>query len=179
MRRLLRWAFNLAAAVSATVFLVICAVWLVSLITAHEWAVVGVQPNGQLERWSVKIVPSRIVLSDQWQLDYSSHWSTTRFEHVRNPSHVKGLIWDNRNQRYVNPRSGFFHTDLVLPELPIALLALLVSALPWFRVLISQRFRRAREVGRRPCPSCGYDLRASPGRCPECGMVPKDVPMSI
>jgi hypothetical protein len=47
---------------------------------------------------------------------------------------------------------------------------LLAAALPlaW---LLSERLRRQRRRAGRAglCPRCGYDLRASPERCPECG----------
>jgi hypothetical protein len=37
---------------------------------------------------------------------------------------------------------------------------------------ITKRFRKNRCLKKGYCPSCGYDLRATPDRCPECGAIP-------
>jgi hypothetical protein len=74
-------------------------------------------------------------------------------------------------------RWGFGHTplrgrDFRYEQLvfPIWLAAALFALLPATRqALAIRRRRRKRE---RHCTHCGYDLRATPDRCPECGAIP-------
>jgi hypothetical protein len=65
----------------------------------------------------------------------------------------------------INGWSGFV---LMVPHWALAVLFGIVP-LSWG--MSRWRARRRKKTGL--CPSCGYDLRATPGRCPECGAVPK------
>jgi hypothetical protein len=53
---------------------------------------------------------------------------------------------------------------------PFWALAILTAILP--SVSIVRRFRRRHRLRDGLCTVCGYDLRATPQRCPECGTVP-------
>jgi hypothetical protein len=78
---------------------------------------------------------------------------------------------------YVAVEAGLL-ADLRLPSsAPLRLLARLLgtACLP-LAIACARLLRRHEDAVRRPtfdhCPGCGYDLSATPARCPECGRVP-------
>jgi predicted RNA-binding Zn-ribbon protein involved in translation (DUF1610 family) len=100
-------------------------------------------------------------------------WVTGCFAHGDDEPGTPGFphtFWERRGFGYVHaeivPDGSYFE----YVQLPAWLVAGAFSAFPAARVWRSRQSRRLGSAGL--CPSCGYDLRASPARCPECGAVP-------
>jgi len=69
------------------------------------------------------------------------------------------------------------YTLIAVPYWAVVLLAML----PWLLPALRGHRRRARQR-RGLCPVCGYDLRATPTACPECGRqlpAPVDAPSAV
>jgi hypothetical protein len=105
------------------------------------------------------------------------------------------LLWtcsDNRERLYFLGHGGWRHewfldfgeqggvtlrhypADLFSVNAPGWLLLIGLAILAWAfaeRILAASRRSAARNSGF--CAECGYDLRATPHRCPECGTIPK------
>jgi hypothetical protein len=95
---------------------------------------------------------------------------------------VSRLFWfdvDRRSRFHVDPRTGPWLGPIAMPEFiyqddvkvyvaywPIVLLSGLPPAV-WFM----RRRRAKRRIACGHCVRCGYDLRETPDRCPECGQL--------
>src|SRR5262249_9536721 len=55
---------------------------------------------------------------------------------------------------------------------PFAIAAAAALPFAWAGLALVKRRRTKQSRAKRLCISCGYDLRATPDRCPECGAVP-------
>jgi hypothetical protein len=55
--------------------------------------------------------------------------------------------------------------------LGVTLFAVLVAAVLYVAFRLRRKRRRRASFARQICPACGYDCRATPDRCPECGRM--------
>jgi hypothetical protein len=177
MRRLLRLAFNLCAMVSALLCVGVCALWAGTKDTAgYGWvrtrsgvSASCISEGGAVQfkvvsrdypRWEARWVRPR-ELEDTWDLidlggspllgmgGGSGTLFLRPFTGGRGRSYAPGLLPSNVER----PSFPFWYVIL-----PHGLIAVCAAVLP--AAWVYTRVRRTRRPGL--CPSCGYDLRATP-----------------
>jgi hypothetical protein len=120
------------------------------------------------------------VLVLQWSAEQRPA-ETTRFGHLALPATRgygqffrekidkqtwNGFAWRSTYAR--DPNGGLDSSSFVL-VLPQGFILLCFAVLP--SLVVYRKTRRIRRVPGR-CAQCGYDLCATPDRCPECGTIP-------
>ena len=88
-------------------------------------------------------------------------------------SSVRMVHWTHGNFAWSHRRSN---RDLIVTAVaPFWSLGCATCMFPlaWTGARIRRGYRRGKAHGL--CPACGYDLRATPDRCPECGAIPPGI----
>jgi hypothetical protein len=194
-----RWLFNIVSAVSLLLCSATCVLWVRSYWVADEYRrVQGVWPysvkstRGALEclnmniangPWSVghlgysRQQPGRTILD--WE--FGSLWATD--PGITSAQRLPGISWRFtnggrsvwRSTMPVSTRPSFPppvvgtisyfipRRDVWVSDWAVVLLFALTPAAATLRWVVARRSR----IGE--CSNCGYDLRATPDRCPECG----------
>lgn len=152
MRRTFRWIFTSAAAGSAALCAVACVLW--------------ARSYGSLDAWEVARV-------DKPAISAGPESVRRRAEVRRLESWRGGVMLVDRFLAYDDSGAAY---DVIRPQrltrVPHWTIAGASAVLPagWFLVARRRRGLLARRRGL--CTRCGYDLRATPDKCPECGAVP-------
>jgi hypothetical protein len=168
MRR--RKLFTLAAGVSAVALLAVAVLWERSFWVGDTWdreepgggAVIMGSSRGQVWWARLDVSPIRFDRPSGYRADRAKVAPTNGVPAVWS---FAGFIWTNYRLPGPGPVVRAF-------TMPYWFAAALTAPLPaaWVRA----RRRAARADRRRKaglCTACGFDLRATPDRCPECGTM--------
>jgi hypothetical protein len=177
MRRLLVRSFCLCCAT-------LCGLAIAAAVRSHfTWDRIDqqtVSDTGDAWRWRWVRVNSSAGVFDLWLLRETSS-SRARLAFVQ--ANWRPATWSVRPGRNDLPggggvwrRLGFYgelrntsEGSFLRVALPYWLPASVFAAGAILPIYVARRRLRRDRVRRKLCPACGYDLRATPDRCPECG----------
>jgi hypothetical protein len=180
IRRIGRWASNVVTGLSLLLCVAVVALWArsywyydqVRRTTERDDFYVNsylgeVQMLAGLDVWPGE--HNRRLCYRAYPTGWSSGFPPKAREYRTAKWHALGFGFHKVEHGGMNPKGGWIRGRRLY--VPHWALAVCLAALPGLRLaLIMWRARRrAWRRARNLCPVCGYDLRASPECCPECG----------
>ena len=172
MRRLARRLFTLCSFASLLLCVAVCVLWARSYFGEDALWAVGPGRNWELSSGGGEL---RFTASDTmvgWLPQRPARWAYSRRPDLMplvSLMYLPDGFWARHGFAWERPGPWPHLLVAAVPHWFVVAASLLVPAA---FTLVRRRRRRRATVGGL-CPVCGYDLRATPERCPECGTVPK------
>jgi hypothetical protein len=193
VEKMTRRPLNLLTVLSLLLWAAVVAMWVRSYRVGDLWMHVTHVGNGFRE-WSLASSSGRFGWhATDWQYmgeNAGRGWAADRFNGSLRQGLTPGTTrpwrlspWETLGFHTSNTSEQHRPSDPVTDEhyrrrvttrvvnVPYYAPALLTAVTPAWWVLSRRGVRRRRRLARGLCAHCGYDLRASPERCPECGTV--------
>jgi hypothetical protein len=158
--------------------------WIRSYVEADSWLYV---PKASQPHPVCRSEHGRVTLGVVWTdpkdrrsedllqmfLDPGLHWKSWKAS-----TDVPRMFWQQYGYHHDDDQAlNLVGTHFWCLTLPHWLLLVVLGVLPVIR--ITRFIRRRRQHREGCCQTCGYDLRATPDRCPECGTVVPSSPNSL
>jgi hypothetical protein len=178
MRRLVRWVFNCLAAASLLLCLATAVLWVRSYWVRDDFdavrpAVPDYEYNLALIRYGCSVTSNEgffygwIGCSDPPRDQPAPPWNF-RLSQMAADSPELLPRFEFATGRETSEGHAFNMWHWLVPTWSLVLAFAVLPTIVAFRQIRAVRRRRRRSrLGL--CPACGYDLRATPDRCPECG----------
>jgi hypothetical protein len=180
MTRLRNLLFNALVVVSLLLSLAMAGLWVRSYWVADVFQIDRGHGFFFLEatRGRLTLLDARINDETAWAyFKAQNHWGASYSrQRPYDPYPTRGtgvVVWDVGGLRYVvsdaASRGALLGRMLIIPIWMI--IVPLVSFGLWGGLRLAPARRRSSRRRRGECAKCGYDLRATPERCPECGTI--------
>jgi hypothetical protein len=183
MRRVARHLFTLLSALSLLLCVATCVRWVRSYAARDMFPEELTKPGFSVQSTAGRVFVGHVSAIRAWpaplniSMEVAGHefpiWQPppdrlaygTRY--VSPPARLGNAFgFGTYEDRIVGGRGGWAINVVAVPYWAISFL-FAALALPLAFARLRARARRRQGL----CPNCGYDLRASPERCPECGTV--------
>jgi hypothetical protein len=178
MRRLARHLFTLCSAVSLALCVAACLMWHRSAYHVSTLVLRHAPEQGAVRVWGLSSAGGGLHLVSQLYggRAYGEPPKRRAWE-MAVPRRLSGDVFGQPDVRFAGftyqreKPYGYLPGQPESWRVPYGFVVALTALAPGAHALTAWRRRRARlkAAGAGLCAACGYDLRASPDRCPECG----------